>query len=351
MRRMGLLLAIVTFVSGGWTDSVEGQSKELVVASWGGKFKEGWDQSLIPKFEKQYGVKIVWTPGNSSATLAKLLAQKDSPQVDVAMFDDGPHAQAVALGLVEQLDLTKIPNYKELFELAYEPNNHGIGFAASGTGLYYNAKVFAENKWAPPTSWLDLYRPEFKGKVSIHNIKSANGLYLLLALNRIAGGTEANVDPGFAKLKELVPNVFTITLVGQEPAPLIQQGATVIGTMSVDDSATLVAKGVPLTFVWPKEGVYGFKEIATVIKGRPRERQELAHKFIDMLLSKEEQENSAKYVGFGPLNKKAQLPPDVASSVLYGADAVQRLVIPDWKLVNANRPAWTERWNKEIERR
>jgi putative spermidine/putrescine transport system substrate-binding protein len=88
-----------------------------------------------------------------------------------------------------------------------------------------------------------------------------------------------------------------------------------------------------------------------VIKGRPRERQELAHKFIDMLLSKEEQENSARYVGLGPMSKKAELPADVASTVLYGAENVQRLFVPDWKVVNANRPAWTERWNKEIERR
>jgi putative spermidine/putrescine transport system substrate-binding protein len=350
MRGIGLALVIV-LAFGAWTGEAAGQAKELVVAAWGGKFKEGWDQSLIPKFEKQYGAKIVWTPGNSSATLAKLLAQKDSPQIDVAMFDDGPHAQAVALGLVEQLDLTKIPNHKDLFELAYEPNNYGIGFAASGTGLYYNTKAFADNKWPIPTSWLDLFRPELKGKVAIQTLRSGNGLNLLLIINRIAGGNEANTDPGFARLKELVPNLFAISQSGVETAPLIQQGVVVIGTLAVDDSSTLTSKGVPIKFIWPKEGMYGFKEIATVMKGRPRERQELAHKFIDMLLSKEEQENSARYVGFGPMSKKAELPPDVASTVLYGAENVQRLFVPDWKVVNANRPAWTERWNKEIERR
>jgi putative spermidine/putrescine transport system substrate-binding protein len=350
MKRMGVVLAAAV-VLGGWAGSAGAQAKELVVASWGGKFKEGWDRSLIPKFEKQHGVKLVWSAGNSAATLAKLQAQRANPQIDVAMFDDGPHSQAVALELVEQLDLSKLSSHKGLYEVALEPNNYGIGFAVSGTGLYYNDRAFGENKWSPPTSWLDLYRPEFKGKVSIHNIKSANGLYLLLALNRIAGGSESNVDPGFAKLKELVPNVFTIALVGQEPAPLIQQGVTVIGTMTIDDSATLAAKGVPLKFIWPKEGTYAIKEIATVIKGRPRERQELAYKFIDLLLSREEQENSAKYVGFGPLNKHAELPADVAARVPYGADVLQRMVTPDWKTINAHRAGWTERWNKEVERR
>jgi putative spermidine/putrescine transport system substrate-binding protein len=187
--------------------------------------------------------------------------------------------------------------------------------------------------------------------VSIQNIKSANGLYLLLALNKIHGGTEADVDSGFAKVKELVPHVFAITASGVEVAPLIQQEITVVGTVSIDDASTLVLKGIPIKFVYPKEGVMAFKEIATVIKGRPRERQELAHKFIDLLLSKEEQAITAKYVGFGPFNRKVKLDPDVAATVVYGEENVQRLLIPNWKLINASRPAWTERWNKEIERR
>lgn len=129
------------------------------------------------------------------------------------MLDDGPHRQLVALGLVERIDRAKLTNIKDLYDIAFEPEDYGIAMGLSGGGLYYNTKTFAENKWAPPTSWLDLFRPEFKGKVSIHNIANANGLYLLLALNKIGGGTEANVDAGFAKLKELAPHVVTFDVI------------------------------------------------------------------------------------------------------------------------------------------
>jgi putative spermidine/putrescine transport system substrate-binding protein len=325
-----------------------GQSKELVVAAWGGRHEEGWRKSLIPAFEKKYGAKVIWVPGLSGQTVAKLRAQKDSPQIDVAMMDDGPHRQAVTLGLVERIDRSRLTNVRELYGLAPEPEDYGIGFALTCGGLYYNTKVFAENRWVPPTSWLDLFRPELKGKVSVHSIANTNGLFLLLALNKAAGGTEANVDAGFAKMKELVPQVVTFDRLG-DTATLIQQGTTVIGTWFIDSVANLAVTGVPVQFVFPTEGAWGAKEVITIVKGRPN--VDLAYKFIDMLLSKEEQENTAKFVGLSPINREAKLDAELAKKMVYGAEYVSRLQVPNWTVINANRAAWTERWNKEIERR
>ena len=106
---------------------------------------------------------------------------------------------------------------------------------------------------------------------------------------------------------------------------------------------------MPISFVWPKEGAYSFKEVATVVKGRPAESQDLAYKFIDMLLSKEQQESNAKYIGFGPLNRLAKLEPEVAAKVLYGEETMKKLRSPDWEVVNAERPGWIDRFSREIE--
>jgi putative spermidine/putrescine transport system substrate-binding protein len=348
MKRASMLIALALAAALGWTTAGTSQTKELVVAAWGDPYEAGWRKSVVPKFEKEHGVKIVWVQGFSSQTLAKIRAQKDNPQIDVAMMDDGPHRQAAALGLVEKIDRSRLKNVKELYDTAFEPGDLGIGFAVAGYGLYYNAKAFADNKWATPTSWLDLYRPELKGKVSIHNIANANGLYLLLALNKIAGGTDDNVDPGFAKLKELVPHVVTFDKFGETPT-LIQQGSTVIGTWNIDRVVNLAATGVPVKFVAPKEGSWGHKEVITIVKGRPN--VDLAYKFVDLMLSAEEQVNTAKFIGLGPLNRNAQLDPETAGKVIYGPDQIAKLTIPNWEVVNAKRSEWTERWNKEIERR
>jgi putative spermidine/putrescine transport system substrate-binding protein len=232
--------------------------------------------------------------------------------------------------------------------MAFEPNDMGISFGLAVYGLYYNTKAFADNKWAPPTGWMDLFRPELRGKVSVHNIANANGLYLLLALNKIAGGTEANVDPGFAKLKELVPSVVTFDKFGETPT-LIQQGQTVIGTWNIDRVANLAATGVPVQFLSPKEVAWGQKAVVTIVKGRPS--GDLAHSWVDMMLSAEEQVNTAKFIFYGPVNRMAKLDPETAKSVVYGPEAMTRLTVANWEVINAKRSEWTERWNKEIERR
>jgi putative spermidine/putrescine transport system substrate-binding protein len=348
MKHAALSLVVALAVLVGWASLASTQARELVVAAWGDPYEAGWRKSLIPNFEKQHNAKVVWVQGFSSQTLAKLRAQKDSPQIDVAMMDDGPHRQAAALGLVEKIDRGRLAHAKELYDVAVEPGDLGIGFAVAAYGLYYNTKAFADNKWVAPTSWLDLYRPEFKGKVSVHNIANANGLYLLLALNKIAGGTDDNVDRGFAKLKELVPAVVTFDKFGETPT-LIQQGTTVIGTWNLDRVVNLANTGVPVKFVAPKEGTWGHKEIVTIVKGRPN--QDLAYKWVDMMLSAEEQANTAKYIGLGPLNRNTKLDPETAATVLYGPEAITKLTIPNWEVVNAKRAEWTERWNKEIERR
>lgn len=348
MKRIALLLVAGALLVAAWARPAETQARDFVVAAWGDPYEAGWRKSLVPRFEKENDVRVVWVQGFSSQTVAKLRAQKDNPQIDVAMLDDGPHRQAAALGLVEKIDRSRLSNVKDVYPLAFEPGDFGIGFAVAAYGLYYNTKAFAESGWAPPGSWLDLFRPELKGRVSVHNIGNANGLYLLLALNKIAGGTDANVDRGFEKLKTLVPHVVTFDKFGETPT-LIQQGQSVIGTWNLDRVVNLASTGVPVKFVQPKEGTWGHKEVVTIVKGRPN--TDLAYRWVDLMLSAEEQANTAKYIGLGPVNRNAKLDPETASNVLYGPQAIEKLVIPDWEVVNANRSAWTERWNKEIERR
>jgi putative spermidine/putrescine transport system substrate-binding protein len=321
------------------------QAKELVIAAWGDPYKAVWYKSIVPNFEKATGAKIVWSDGFSSQTLAKLKAQKDKPEIDVALFDDGPYFQAVELGLCQKVDFSKLPNAKDLIPAAKDAGPQGILWGAAATGIYYHAPTFKEKGWAPPSSWNDLFRPEFKGKTSVHNIKNSNGLFLLMSMNDIAGGKRpANMDPGFAKMKELADRVLTFDQYGETPT-LIQQGLAVIGVWSSDRARNLMAVGqVPINFVLPKEGAYAFRESACIPEGRPKDRWDIAHTFINMMLSKEQQEVNAKEAGFIPFHtgvKGFGTPEEIA-----------RIQYPNWdKEINPYRAAWTERWNKEVERK
>jgi putative spermidine/putrescine transport system substrate-binding protein len=323
------------------------QTKDFVVAAWGDPYEGAWRKALIPEFEKANNVHVVWVQGFSSQTLAKLRAQKATPEIDVAMMDDGPTRQAAALGLVETIDRSKLANTAEYYDLAYEPGGHAIAFGLTAVGIWYMPKTFAEHKWAPPTSWADLFRPEFKGKLIIHNIANSNAICVLYALNKLGGGTsDTNLDAGFAKMKQLAPSVVTFDKFGETPT-LVQQGGAVIGNWNIDRVANLASTGVPIQFVFPKEGVWGWKEDLIIVKGRPN--QALAYKFINLMMSKEHQDKNAEWLGLGPVTKSAQLSPELAKKVIYGPDYIKQVHFPNWDYINEHRPELTERWNKEIE--
>ncbi|MSO93090.1 MAG: extracellular solute-binding protein [Rhodospirillales bacterium] len=320
------------------------QAKELVIAAWGDPYKAVWYKSIVPNFEKATGAKIVWSDGFSSATLSKLTAQKDKPEIDLAMFDDGPYFQAVQLGLCRKLDFSKLPNAKDMIPAARDAGETGILWGAAGTGIFYHEPTFKEKKWAPPASFQDLWRPELKGQISIHNIKNSNGLFLLLSLTEMSGGKiPDNMEPGWAKLKDLAPRVATFDQYGETPT-LVQQGVTVIGVWSNDRAWNLAAVGgVPIKFVFAKEGLFAFREAACIPNGRPDDRFALAHTFINMMMSKEQQEINAKEAGFIPFH--------TGVTGIVTAEETARIKFPNWDAINKNRAAWTERWNKEIERK
>ena len=346
VTRLLLTVATFAFLLTGFQVARADNHRTLVVAGWGDPYLSEWQKTLIPTFEEKHNAKVVWVPGFSSQTLAKVMATKDNPTIDVALLDEGPHQKLVENGLVEKIDRSLLTNAGKMMNAAFPADGYGVGFSMTGTGIFYNTEVFKERGWNPPTSWADLFDPRYAGRISAHKLANANGLNFLLALNDLAGGTIHNLDPGFAKMKELAPSVITFDKQNESYA-LIQQGEAWIGEWSVDRIGALAAEGTPVAFVYPKEGAYGFIEVATIIKGRPN--ADLAHAFIDVLLSTEQQINTAEAIGLGPLNRQAQLSDDVASRVIYGEENISKMKIADWSVINRTRSAWNERWNSEIE--
>src|SRR5690606_35285955 len=112
--------------------------RDFVFAANGGPYEAGFRKDAIPRFEKENNVRVIYQPGVSLQTLAKLQAQRNNPQIDVSLVDDGPAWQACQLGLTEKLDLARLPNHTQMYEAAYEKDNCGIGMAVNAAVLYYN---------------------------------------------------------------------------------------------------------------------------------------------------------------------------------------------------------------------
>ena len=82
------------------------QQKTLVVAGYGGSWEQTLRKAMFPDFEAKHGVKIEYTAGNSTDTLAKLQAQKANQVIDVAIVDAAASSPFAQLSMVPLLTLT-----------------------------------------------------------------------------------------------------------------------------------------------------------------------------------------------------------------------------------------------------
>jgi putative spermidine/putrescine transport system substrate-binding protein len=329
--------------------SVPPGQKEVIFYGFGGTHEKNMRARVIPGFEKQYGVKVTYVTGTSNSNFAKVRAQKDRPEGDVLWTNDVLHVVGKRLGLFERLDPERVANLKDVLDVAKDPDGIGVMQGFQAEGLQYNTRVFKEKGWPAPTSWYDLWKPEFKGRVGLYGASGAYMHYFIPFLARLEGGSERNVEPAFKKLKELAPAAPTFVNAPAELDNLLKQGEVWITFNGSSRVHELAATGFPTDFVYPKEGTILFGNWFEVLKGAPH--PELAQEFANYLVGVEAQEAFARHVFFGPINARTKLDPETARRVPYGPEQVGRLVKLDYVAMNEELPRWVDRFNKEIERR
>lgn len=342
---LALALAGVALAAG----VANAQTKTLYIGMNGGVMEKTWNEHIFPAFEKANNVKVVVVPGTSSDILAKAQANKDKPQMHVIFLDDGVMARAIGMGLCEKMKPS--PALSEVFPTARFKGDMATGVTMGMTGLAYNKKMFSEKGWAAPTSWLDLADPKFKGKVVFQSLASSTfGLHGFLMFNRIKGGTDKNVEPGFAAWKSSIgPNVLEYIPSSAKLSEMIQTGEAAIAPLTPTSVATLQAKGIAVEYAQPKEGSVVLMVAECVIAHNSEPA--LAQKLAEHLLTADAQAAGLQHGNQIPSNPKAPAIGDDAKAKLkqFG-DYMKTAVVVDWDAINENRPAWNARWNRIIER-
>lgn len=329
--------------------SVPPAQKEVIFYGFGGTHEKNMRTRVIPPFEKKYGVKVTYVTGTANSNFAKVRGHKDRPEGDVLWTNDVLHVVGKRLGLFEKIDAARMTNLAQLHDIAKDSDGVGVMQGFQAEGLQYNTKVFKEKGWPAPTSWYDLWKPELKGKIALYGASGAYMHYFIPFLAKLEGGNEKQVDAAFRKLKELAPAALTFVNAPAELDNLIKQGEVWLTFNGSSRVYELAATGFPTDFVYPKEGTILFGNWFEVLKGAPN--AELAQEFVNYLISAEAQELFAKHVFFGPINKQTKLDPETAKKVPHTPEQLARLVKLDYVAMNEALPMWTDRFNKEIERK
>ncbi|MHA6619011.1 ABC transporter substrate-binding protein [Pseudonocardia sp. DLS-67] len=336
--------ALALAVTGCAPPTPTGNANALVVAGYGGSFETAFRESIIPGFEQTCGCTVTYIPGASTDSIAKLKAQQASPQIDVALLDDGPQAQARDAGLVGPLDTAVVPVDK-VVEIGRLPDDVGVGFGLTATGIAYNPTWFAEHGVPAPTKWSDLADPRLQGALVLPSITNTYGLGLLVGAASQNGGSEQNIEPGFGAVQQIARNAVTFDTTA-DVSNYFLQGQAAASVWGVSRVSSLAEKDFPVQFVYPEGGAMALVTTANVVAGAPH--ADLAQKFVAHLLDPAVQAELAEATYDGSVVQGVTLEPDLESKVV-GLDEVGQLRKLDWPTINRDRAAWTERWNREVE--
>lgn len=320
------------------------QDNTLTINSFGGAYEEAHRKCIITPFEAETGASVQIVTAYSADAFAQLRAQKDAPQFDVIHFSGGQEIVGAAEGLLSPIDETKLTNAGALYDFAKAnlAKGEGPAYSIAAIGLVYNSETSPK----APTRWADLLDPVFGEHLVLTDISNGYGMLGFLMLNQVQGGDLTNIQPGLDAVKQLLAAGAIVVSTSPEIQQEFAQNDAWVAPYASDYAFTLRNAGLPAKFVQGEEGTPASYITANLVAGRPN--QELALKFIDMTISKSAQECFAEALRYSPTNSTAELAPEVAADVAYGETGVQGLLRFDPAVIEANRSAWVEEWNKAI---
>ena len=320
------------------------QARNLVFATFTGSWEEAHKAVLVPAaLEHMKDARVILDPMISVDQISKVMAAREHPPIDVMLHDPGPALTAIEQGLIEPYPVADSAYYQQLMPEAQDPMGPSIFYQI--VGLTYNPDIIE----TPPDSWMDLWKPEYKGRVGITNMNSSLGTGFMVELAKLHGGSDSNIEPAFELLAKLKPNLAAVAANPGQLASLFQQGQIDISPGNFNAIQILKARGVPVEWVAPKEGAIAFKTSIHIVKNSPN--RDLAFALIEASMSPQVQAQlmEAPYLVV-PTNAQVKMSGEIAESLAKDqAEMKARFLFQDWKVINQHRAAWIERFNKDIQ--
>ena len=311
----------------------------LVIYSYGGRWDEACRKATAEVIEKKYNCDVQLVPGEGPPNIAKLVAGKGG--ADLIYLENIVVDQGIGSGVLDTFTEKEVPNLKSLYGKAREFGNYGAGMMFGRVGIGYNYE-----KVKNVNSWNDLWDPKYKGHIGIYDLTGSTGIGLFLMANRLAGGSENDLTPGFNKLKELIPSLINVVSSNRQVEQLFTQADCWLAPWWDGRIAELASRNFPIKFLSPKEGTLGSCTYIQLVKGS--KNRDLALAYINQSLDPITQANFASLTFYGPSNRETKLASDIGSLVTYGKQQVEDMQFVKSEYITNVRKNWTERFNKEI---
>ncbi|MBI4731679.1 MAG: spermidine/putrescine ABC transporter substrate-binding protein [Chloroflexi bacterium] len=242
-------------------------------------------QQLLDDFTEQTGIKVNYdTYSSNEELLAKL--QAGASGYDVIIPSDYTVSIMTALGLLEPLDMTQIPNFANVADyvkgLGYDPQNEYTVPWQWGTSCLV---VDTSKVTTPITKWADLWNPEFQGKVVLlDDEREVLGMVLTVLGYDKNSTDEQQLEEAKQKLLELMPNVKLFD--SDSPKTALLSGEVWLGQTWNGEAALAHAENPAIDYIIPEEGCTIWYDNMAVPTGAPHFAA--AMQFINFVLDPQE---------------------------------------------------------------
>ena len=311
----------------------------LIVSAWGFNL-DLIERNVVRPFEEEHGVDVVFETGNNSERFTRMVARKNNPEVDVALFAGNWALDAAEAGLLQPYDPTGLTNLDDLYEIARDPlgNRMAVGYTVQNLGIVYRTDMVE-----PITSWADLARPELSGFLSIPNITTTYGPTLLYLFGAAFGDGYDDHEAGWEALERIADSVTTAYGRSSELTTLVAQEEVYAAPYPSFSWGSLAATGHPVAKAIPEEGLPGAFSTISIAHGA--DNVALAHRYIDHMLSHDVQMAQAIDMVDSPARPDIELPPEIGDNLTYGRELIDRLHFFDLAEISAVQDEWIDRWN------
>jgi iron(III) transport system substrate-binding protein len=334
LRSITALLLSVWLISCGSSPETEEETAGRILylySALGSKEAEGY----ISAFEDETGIDVKWVRMSAGEVLVRVRSERNSPQMGI--WFGGPSQEFIA---AEQDGLLAPYKPNTDFELppgTFDEDHHWTGFYFGALGFACNTEILERKELAPPTSWHNLLKPEFRGEIGVAYAYTSGTSYTILAtLVQLMGEEKA-----FDYIAKLDRNIHHYNKSGSACVTQVGLGEIGIGiSFSHDIIRKGEAKGFPVVLEFPKEGTGHEIGAMALIKGGPNHAE--ARIFMDWMLSVKGQ-NLMKDWFRVPLHPEAELARGVVTAdrvnlIEFDADQAgksKRRLIERWREITA----------------
>ena len=260
------------------------------------------DEDLIPKFEKETGIKVVYEKYDTNEIMYQKIKSGGS-KYDLVFPSDYMIEKMIKEDLLQKIDYSNIPNYKNIDEkfknASYDPKDeYSVPYFWGTFGIMYNKTMVSD----PIESWDILWNEKYKQQIlMLDSVRDTMGIALMklgYSQNSINEAELQNAKEELIKQRPLVLAYGNVDIKDR-----LLGGEAAMGIVYSGDAITLMEEDKNLAYAIPKTGTN--KWIDAMCIPYNAENKKEAEKFINFMLDAQNAKQNIDYINYSTPNKAA----------------------------------------------